>query len=246
MASRKSLSRRAFAALASGALTLIARPRTARAQGPRDVDLELVLAVDTSGSINAARFELQKQGYVAAFRDPQVIRAVQSGMLGEIAVTMFQWTGPFLHSVAVDWTRLHDAASCNAFADRIGAAPRALFGGGTSLSGAIDRGVDMFADTGFRGMRRVIDVSADGANNRGRPVAQARDAAVVAGVTVNGLPILALEFDLDDHFASEVIGGPGAFMIPAKSFETFGEAVRRKLILEIAGLAPGGAQSIPL
>ncbi|MFN3892112.1 MAG: DUF1194 domain-containing protein [Beijerinckiaceae bacterium] len=227
-------SRRAFAAYAGGALALAGASRV-RAEGPEDVDLQLALAVDASGSVNAHRFELQKQGYVSAFRDPQVIRAVTSGMLGSVAVTMYQWTGPRMQVIAAPWTKIDDKASCNRFADLVAAAPRRLFGGGTSIAGAIDYGVGVFRDSGFRSIRRVIDVSGDGANTSGRPVSRARDDAVASGVTINGLPILALETDLDDHYRAEVIGGPGSFLVPAKSFEVFADAVRRKLILEIAG-----------
>lgn len=229
-------SRRAFAAYAGGALAL-AGSRGARAEGPQDVDLQLALAVDASGSVNAYRFELQKQGYVAAFRDPQVLRAITSGMLGSIAVMMYQWTGPRMQVVVAPWTKIEDTASCERFAALVAQAPRRLFGGGTSISGAIDYGAGVFRDSGFRSPRRVIDVSGDGANTSGRPVSRARDDAVAAGVAINGLPILSLEYDLDEHYRSEVIGGPGAFLVPAKSFEVFADAVRRKLIQEIAGAA---------
>ena len=110
-----------------------------------------------------------------------------------------------------------------------------MFGAGTSIAGALDYGVRVFKDSGFRSLRRVIDVSGDGVNSSGRPVSLARDDAVAAGVIINGLPILALEFDLDEQYKTEVIGGPGSFLVPAKTFEVFADAVRRKLILEIAG-----------
>jgi hypothetical protein len=202
------------------------------------VDLALVLAVDASGSVNQVRFELQKQGYVAAFRHPRVIGAIQSGPTQGVAVVMMQWTGPALQVVTVPWTRITDAASANAFADAIAKAPRALFGGGTSISGAIDTGMALLFDSPFRATRRVIDVSGDGSNNRGRSVTQARDEAARAGVGINGLPILALEPDLDRYYQDNVIGGPGAFVVTAKDFETFGEAILKKLIAEIAGVDP--------
>lgn len=230
-------SRRAFGALAGGALAL-AGARRLRAEGPEDVDLQLALAVDSSGSVNAHRFELQKQGYVAAFRDPQVVNAITSGMIGAIAVTMYQWTGSRMQVVVAPWTRIDDRLSCERFADTLEAAPRRIYGGGTSIAGALDFGVGVFKNSGFRSLRRVIDVSGDGANTSGRAVSFARDDAVAAGVIVNGLPILSLEFDLDDHYRNDVIGGPGSFMVPAKSFEVFAGAVRRKLILEIAGARP--------
>ena len=213
-------------------------PAAAQRGTGQPVDLALVLAVDASGSVNQVRFELQKQGYVAAFRHPRVIGAIQSGPTQGIAVIMVQWTGPALQVVAVPWTRITDAASANAFADAIANAPRALFGGGTSISGAIDTGMALLFDSPFRATRRVIDVSGDGSNNRGRSVTQARDEAVRAGVGINGLPILALEPDLDRYYRDNVIGGPGAFVIAAKDFETFGEAILKKLIAEIAGVDP--------
>jgi hypothetical protein len=202
------------------------------------VDLALVLAVDASGSVDRARFELQKQGYVTAFRHPRVIAAIQSGPTQSIAVVMVQWTGPALQVVAVPWTRISDTASINAFADAIAAAPRALFGGGTSISGAIDTGRALLFDSPYRATRRVIDVSGDGRNNRGRPAAFARDEAVADGIGINGLPILALDTDLDRFYQENVIGGPGAFVVAAKDFESFGEAILKKLIAEIAGRAP--------
>jgi hypothetical protein len=200
------------------------------------VDLQLVLAVDASGSVNQARFELQRLGYAAAFRHPQVLRAVQSGILQSIAVTMMQWTGPHLQVQAVPWTLLKDKASVEAFAAAIENAPRDLFSGGTSISGAIDHAMRLMPAAPFKASKKVIDVSGDGANNRGRPVTEARDDAVRAGIVINGLPILALEPYLDRYYFDNVIGGPGSFMIPAESYEKFGEAVLRKLVQEIASI----------
>jgi hypothetical protein len=198
------------------------------------VDLDLVLAVDASGSVDDTRFELQKQGYVAAFRNPRVLNAIRSGPAQGIAVAVFQWTGPRLHIPVVPWMVIKDAASGEALAAAIDAAPRMLFGGGTSISGAIDYGVMMLAESPHQGARRVIDISGDGSNNRGRPAALARDEAVAAGIGINGLPILALEPDLDRYYQDEVIGGPGAFVVPAKDYESFADAILKKLILEIA------------
>ena len=206
----------------------------APALAQNSVDLELVLAVDTSGSVDAVRFDLQKRGYVAAFRHAQVLQAIRSGPNQAIAVTMMQWTGPALHVQVAGWTRIGSEESAAAFAAAIEAAPRALFGGGTSISGAIDYGSSLFAANPFHAGRRVIDVSGDGSNNRGRPAAVARDEAVAAGIAINGLPILALEPDLDRYYHDNVISGPGAFVIPAQDYETFAEAVLKKLITEIA------------
>jgi hypothetical protein len=152
------------------------------------VDLQLVLAVDASGSVDQRRFELQQQGYVSAFRDPRVLRAIQSGATQAIAVTMVQWTGPALQIQVLPWTLIKDAASAHAFAAAIAATARRLFSGGTSISGVIDYAVPLLLESQFQGTRRVIDISGDGSNNRGRPAASARDDAVRAGIVINGLP----------------------------------------------------------
>jgi hypothetical protein len=198
------------------------------------VDLQLVLAVDASGSVDQRRFELQQQGYVAAFRDPRVLHAIQSGATQAIAVSMVQWTGPALQIQVLPWTLINDATTAHDFAAAIAATPRQLFSGGTSISGVIDYAVPLLLDSHFQGTRRVIDISGDGSNNRGRPAGSARDDAVRAGIVVNGLPILALEPDLKRYFADQVIGGPGAFVIAAESYETFADAIVKKLIREMA------------
>jgi hypothetical protein len=202
------------------------------------VAIALVLAVDTSGSVSMGRFELQKQGYAAAFRNPQVLNSIRALATQSIAVAMMQWTGPRLHVVAVDWTLIKDEASASTFAAAVEAAPRQLFGGGTSISGAIDYSRLLLAQSPFNGARRVIDISGDGANNSGRSVTQARDEAVGDGVAINGLPILTVEPGLDHYYYDNVIGGPGAFMIPAENYDTFADAVLKKLITEIAAADP--------
>jgi hypothetical protein len=151
------------------------------------VSVQLVLAVDVSGSVSEDRFELQREGYAAAFRNPAVLQAIRSTSTGSIAVAMLQWTGPALHVVAADWTAIDDAASAERFAEAIERAPRALFGGGTSISGAIDYARQVIAASPYPGQRLVIDVSGDGANNRGRAAEDARDEAVQAGMVINGL-----------------------------------------------------------
>jgi hypothetical protein len=223
-------------------VALAAVAAAARAQAPppatapnADVSLALVLAVDTSGSVSAGRFELQKQGYAAAFRSPRVLNSIRSLATQSIAVTMMQWTGPRLHVVVVDWTVIKDEASAGGFADAIVAAPRQLFGGGTSISGAIDYSRLLLGQCPCHPARRVIDVSGDGSNNSGRSVTQARDEAVGDGIGINGLPILSVEPGLDRYYYDYVIGGPDAFMIPAENYDTFAAAVLKKLITEIAG-----------
>jgi hypothetical protein len=222
--------------VAAIALVCLAGALPARAQtDPRPTtDITLVLAVDASGSVNLKRFQLQRHGYAEAFRDPQVINSIRGLSTGSIAVTMVQWTGPAMQVQVVPWTLIKDAATANAFADAIEAAPRQLFGGGTSLSGAIDHAMLLLPSAPFRGLKRVIDISGDGANNRGRDVTEARDEAVRAGVIINGLPISSIEPDLDKYYFEHVIGGPGSFIVPADSYENFAKAIVRKLILEIA------------
>jgi hypothetical protein len=224
----------ALVAVRFAAALLVACSVCTAVRAQSTVDLQLVLAVDASGSIDQRRFELQQQGYVAAFRDPRVLRAIQSGATQGIAVTMVQWTGPALQIQVLPWTLINDATTAHAFAAAIATTPRQLFSGGTSISGAIDYAVPLLLESPFQGTRRVIDISGDGFNNRGRSAASARDDAVRAGITINGLPILALEPDLDRYFSDLVIGGPGAFVIAAKSYETFAEAILKKLIREMA------------
>lgn len=202
------------------------------------VDLQLVLAVDASGSVNRTRFELQNRGYAEAFRNPRVVQAIMGGTHRAIAVTMVQWTGPSLHVQVINWVRISDAQSAEALAQAIDAAARRLFGGGTSLSGAIDYSMAVLAASPFRSARRVIDVSGDGSNNAGRLAATARDEAVKAGVVINGLPITWIEPGLDAYYRDNVIGGPGAFIVSIDSYDNFADAILNKLVTEIAGSAP--------
>ena len=153
-------------------ITLLASiaPAKAQSQTLPTTDLLLVLVVDASGSVNQTRFELQRRGYADAFRSPRVLDAIRGGSTGSIAVTMTQWTGPTMHVQAVPWMLVKDAASASALADAIEAAPRQLFGGGTSISGAIDNAMLLLPSAPYRGLKRVIDISGDGSNNRGRDV----------------------------------------------------------------------------
>ncbi len=205
-----------------------------RAEAQSAVDVQLVLAVDASGSVSNERFILQQRGYSAAFRNPRLLEAILGGANRAIAVTMTQWTGPLQQIQVVPWMVVSDQRSMHAFAEAVDGAQRQLFGGGTSISGAIDHAMTLLSDTAFVGGRRVIDVSGDGANNRGRPAEDARDDAVNQGVNINGLPILSLEPNLDDYYRDNVIGGPGSFVVVASSYESFADAVLKKLILEIS------------
>jgi hypothetical protein len=176
-----------------------------------------------------------------------LLEAIRGGATRAIAVTMTQWTGPLQQIQVVPWMLVSDERSMHAVAEAIDGAERQLFGGGTSISGAIDYAATLFPKSPFRALRRVIDVSGDGSNNRGRPVTFARDEAVAAGIGINGLPILALEPDLDRYYHNSVIGGPGAFVIAARGYETFGEAILKKLIAEIAanGRSPSASAALP-
>jgi hypothetical protein len=231
----------ALSLLLSGA---VARPATAEL-----VDLELVLAVDISGSIDDQESRLQRAGYVQALTDHQVVRAIKAGKLGRIAVTYVEWAGTHYQATVVDWAVIDGPETAAAFAQRLAAAPlhTQMW---TSISGAIEYGMVKLQESTHRGRRRVIDVSGDGPNNDGDMMPSWRDRAVAAGVIINGLPIIndrpspyGMEPmpNLDLYYEDCVIGGIGAFLLVANSFYDFGRAIRRKLILEIAGLQPAPA-----
>lgn len=206
-----------------------------------EVDVELVLAVDMSGSMDAQEHALQRDGYVAALRAPEFWDAVAKGAWRRVALSYLEWAGPASQVVVMDWTLIDSPDAARDFADALERTPLSRIRG-TSISGAIDAARAMFDGNGYAGFARVIDVSGDGANNRGRPVTEARDAAVAQGLVINGLPILvrpsALEGDLAQYYADCVIGGAGAFVIPVRSFAEMADAIRRKLVLEIAGGPP--------
>jgi hypothetical protein len=210
------------------------------------VDLELVLAVDISGSVDRVEARLQRVGYIAALRHPQVIEAIQGGMLGRIAVTYVEWANDSYQRTMLDWTLLERPEHAHAFADALAETPLST-AHWTSLSGAIDYAATLFDENGYDGLRRVVDISGDGYNNRGRLPEFARDEAVAAGITINGLPIIndrpnpwggVPPRDLDRYFEERVIGGPGAFVVVAEDYTAFASAILSKLLLEIAGELP--------
>jgi hypothetical protein len=210
-----------------------------------DVDLELVLAVDVSRSMDPSEQALQKEGYLAALKHPEVIEAVRSGFLGRIAVTYAEWAGPGSHRIIAPWTLIDGLGTATAFADTIAVEPVSYLHG-TSISGALLFASGLFEGNGFRATRQVIDVSGDGPNNMGHPVLLVRDSVVSRGITINGLPIM-LHADylggysipnLDVYYEDCVIGGPGAFLVTVESIDRMAEAIRRKLVLEIAGGEP--------
>jgi hypothetical protein len=216
------------------------------------VDLELVLAVDVSRSMDMQELALQRDGYVAAFRHPQVIEAITTGGYGRIAVAFVEWAGPGYQTVVAPWTVISSAAEAGALADRLDKAP-IVRETGTSISGSLFFAARQFDHSPVRGVRRVIDVSGDGPNNMGLPVAPSRDEVLSDGITINGLPIMLKPVStfggfniphLDIYYEDCVIGGPGAFVVTVKDVHDFESAIRRKLVLEIANKrAP--AQIIP-
>lgn len=217
----------------------------APATAAEPVDLELVLAVDISGSIDEDEARLQRQGYVAALTDPEVLKAIRSGLYGRIAIAYFEWSGPETRRLILDWTLIEDDATAAAAAAKLTAFPvRSAMS--TSISGAIEFAMPMYGRV-YEGARRVLDISGDGPNNSGSLVLGPRDEALARGITINGLPIIndrpnRTGFpsfkDLDLYYEHCVIGGPGAFLVVAEGFDTFAEAIRKKMIIEIADLAP--------
>ena len=219
----------------------------AEAKEARDVDLELVLAVDVSGSIDDEEARLQREGFVTAITNPHILRAIRSGPFGRVAVMYVEWSGLDRHRIVAGWTLIADESDARDFAETISdAAP--FRGQWTSISSIIDQSMTYLEENEYRGTRRVIDISGDGENNNGDPIMGARDRDVAAGVTINGLPIIngrigpngmAPPVDLDGYYRDCLIGGPGAFLVVARGFSDFARAIRRKLFLELSGLQPG-------
>jgi hypothetical protein len=205
----------------------------------REVDLLLVLAVDVSASMDPEEQELQRQGFVEAFRSPHVHRAIARGAIGRIAVTYMEWAGASDQRVLMPWTVIYGAEDAMAFADQLSSQPIRR-GQSTSISAAIDTAVSLIGQSGFTAIRRVIDVSGDGINNQGRAVTEARDNAVAAGITVNGLPIMLDRMgvetrNLDVYYRDCVIGGLGAFVIPVQERQQFVAAIKTKIVVEVSG-----------
>ena len=212
------------------------------------VDLELVLAADNSQSIDPSEAALQRGGVASAFRSPEVIRAIQSGSLGHIAVAYLDWSSLPYTRLSVGWHVISDKASAEKFADDLLKAPRPG-GAGTAIGEAIGLAATLIETNNFDGTVRAIDVSGDGPNNRGRPVYEVRDEVVAKGITINGLPVVSTgEYgtgewgiyygELENYYVNCVIGGPRSFAIAAKGFQEFAEAIRHKLVLEISDASP--------
>jgi len=238
------VSRRLLLAAGLAAPALIA---TRHARASTEVDVELVLAVDVSRSVDTEEMEMQMRGYAEAFRDPRLAEGIAGGPMGAIAVTLFVWSDWNIQNTLVPWMRLDGAAACEGFARAIDGASREthLY---TSISGAIDYAAAQFGQR-YEGLRRVLDISGDGVNNSGRPLAAARAEALEKGIVLNGLAVLDRSPQptllaglppVDEYYRDEVIGGPGAFLMVAEGYESFAGAVRRKIIREIAAIpAPG-------
>ena len=206
-------------------------PVSALAEVP--VDLELVLAIDASDSVDGAEYALQVGGLADAFRDPAVHRAIADGPLGSITVTVIKWSRRYQQFVQIPWTRIDGPAASAAFGDQIAGLGRAFDSGVTSISGALDFAAAQFANNGFVAARQVIDISSDGVQNQGRRIDLAREAALARDVTINALVILNEMPDLEEYFGERVIGGFGSFVMAANDYPDYPEAIRRKLLREI-------------
>jgi Protein of unknown function (DUF1194) len=219
------------------------------ASGAETVDRTLVLAADVSRSVDAQKFQLQREGYAAAIANPRVLDAIRAGRNGRIAVLFLEWSGLASQKVVIDWTPIDGPKAAQEFGTRLLESPRS-FADRTSISGGIDFAVAQFVRAPFAAERHTIDVSGDGTNNAGRTVNAARDEALALGITINGLVILSatpLPWNpehtnppggLAKYYRDNVVGGPGAFVLEAKDFNSFGQAIITKMIAEIADATP--------
>ncbi len=231
-------------ALLGAAAWLVPAP----AHAETEVDLELVLLADATGSIDEAEIRFQREGYAQAITSKQVLDAISSTLLGKIAVTYVEWADASSQHVVAGWTVVEDAASAQAFANAILAPPRQAYGR-NAIGAALLFGKSQIEDNEYKGLRRVIDLSADSANNWSGPsIFEARQQVVQAGITINGLAVLCrscsgppVSYDLEKAFTDTIIGGPGAFVETAENATGFADAVRRKLVLEITGLGTAGS-----
>ena len=218
-----------------GLILLLLAGSSSLAQGSTRFDLRLVLAIDCSFSVDAQEFSLQMRGIAKAFRSKEIVDTIGQGRYGRIAVTLVQWSAPSAQIVAVPWTVVESRESAVRFAEIIDATPRLTAEGGTSLSEAL-----LFAgallEENSDAVRRVVDISADGRNNSGEEIRNARDILIRHGITVNGLAILDEVATLHRYFEKNVVGGKGFFVVEAKNYQHYAEAIQRKLIMEISGL----------
>ena len=240
-------------AMAGGDVAGIAAPNPSNQLGPQlsdkenlpSVDVELVLAVDVSYSMDMDELAIQREGYAQAIISKEFLQALKTGPNGKISVTYFEWAASSDQKIIIPWRVIDGPETADAVANEIMKTPirRASR---TSISGAINFAMPLFDENPYRGLRRVIDISGDGPNNNGSPVTVARDAALEKGITINGLPIMVKEpsystmdiDNLDFYYEDCVIGGPGSFVVTIKDREKFKEAIRTKLLLEVAGRTP--------
>jgi hypothetical protein len=219
------------------------------ARAATEVDLQLVLAVDVSRSIDEVEAELQRRGYIDALTNEKVIDAILSGENKRIAVTYVEWAGTHYQVTVIDWTAIDSAAAARRFTDKLAEAPRSSQSW-TAVGAALAFSGERFDNSSFESRRRVIDVSGDGRTNDGPPAELVRDKLVAQGIVINGLPVMMNrnnfgrppDLGLDKYYEDNVIGGPGCFMIPAENFDDFGRAVRTKLIREISAAPKPGAR----
>lgn len=222
------------------ALLILAAPAIAE-----EVEVELVLLADASGSIDQAEIEFQRRGYAEALTDPAVLRVITGSAYGKIAVTYVEWASAGTEDVVVPWTVVSDAASAAAFAAALIPPPRRAFGR-NAIGSALLKGKELIETNSYEGWRKVIDFSGDSASNwNGPSIAEARADVLAAGITINGLPILCrfcngrpTSANLEEIYREQIVGGPGAFVVTADGVESLGAAIRRKLILEIGGTVP--------
>ncbi len=234
------------------AIAILVTP--ARVLGEEAVDVELVLAVDVSLSMQSFELEIQRRGYAEAIVHPVVLDAIAKGAYRKIALTYVEWAGTASQRTIVPWTLVDGPAAAQAVSQKL-SSEMVMGMRRTSIAGAIDFAATLFDDNGFRGLKRVIDISGDGPNNQGRPVTEARDDAVAQGIVINGLPLMTHDrspfgaFDIDDldqFYTHCVIGGLGSFMVPVNDWDQFAEAIRRKLIVELAAAPYEPAGPMPV
>jgi hypothetical protein len=227
-------------------LTLLLFAAPAAAQDKKEVDLALAMAIDISGSIDPDEAHLQREGYVQAFRDPVIVKAILGGSNGRIAVAYYEWSDAWVQRILIDWTLLDSEASIAAFASRLAAAPISI-ARRTSISGAIRYAIPLFGRSPYEAERKVLDISGDGSNNDGALVTDMRYEALKERIVINGLPIMndrpnpfgfPSEEDLDKYYLACVTGGPHSFVEVARNFEDFPRAVRKKLLQEVADIGP--------
>lgn len=219
------------------------------ARAAEQVDLLLVLASDVSRSVDTRKFELQRQGYAAALSNPRVVEAIRSGPHGRIAICFVEWSGATSQKLVIDWTIVSDMTSARKIGDQLLELPRS-FADRTSIAAGLEFAMGVLERAPFEAPRRTIDVSGDGTNNSGRDIASARDEVLAKGVTINGLVILSetpLPWNpehtnppggLDTYYRNNVTGGPGSFVMVAENHNSFGQAIVKKMIAEIAWVEP--------